>query len=246
MGCTLLYDFGRLEGPSVGADASNEGGPDGGADAAGPSLCDDSFAFCDGFENGLGAWTPTTSGGGTVRIDSTHVFRGNFALHATLPPVTTSGTAMEAYLVRSQLWPAPLYMRFFVYLLPPPARLSPTDLFFVNNAPPQLAGVALYVTAQNESAALGAFGGAGNATVTSAPLPAAKWLCLELEADGTHAFAWIAGEASPALTLPFSANVGQLLANLGLQYASATAGDGAYDAWFDEIAVDSKRVYCSR
>jgi hypothetical protein len=85
----------------------------------------------------------------------------------------------------------------------------------------------------------------GNASA-NAPLPTQQWICLELEADGANVYVWVDGLPDPALTVPFPSTSSGLLANLGLARSPASAGDGQYDAWFDEFAVDSQRIYCQR
>jgi hypothetical protein len=244
--CSFLYNFGNLEGSEAGAEAEASIDASGVEDAGPPSKCElSTFRFCDGFENGLDAWTPSTSGGGEVRTDSTHAFRGNLALHGTLPSAAVQ-TTMLAEVLRPA-WSVPIYVRFFAYLSPAMRHASPTNLFGLNYAPPQLSGVVLDVTGGDGTLGLSTFGSAppGNASST-APLPTEQWLCVEVEADGTNLYVWVDGILDAPLTVAFPATSPGLLANFGLVRTPASAGDGQYDAWFDEFAVDSSRIYCQR
>jgi hypothetical protein len=227
-------------------DVPTETGPSQGGDAGygGPSRCDaSSFAFCDGFEQGLGAWTQAAKGGGTLSVDSAHVARGQFALHSKLPPVATAGATVQAVVTHSQHWPQPMWVRFFLYLSPSGAtHASLTDLLTLNDTAP-LSGTNIYLLGDGGDVALATFG-ASVGSMTAGALPTNEWACLELEVDGANAQIWI--NDAPIVKIAFPVDTVALLANLGLNYVQAQVGDGDYDAWFDEFAVDDQYIACDR
>jgi hypothetical protein len=219
------------------------------ASPGGPSLCDSSvdsgLVFCDGFENGLGAWAIATTDGGTVTTDSTHAYRGNSALHAYLPPTTVSGAPYNAELFRTPPvpWPQPMYVRFFAYL-PSPKHGSGTSLVILNTVP-ALEGTNVLLTGNEAgSIALATFN-VPNATESNAiAMPPAQWVCLELEVDGEHSYLWINSASTPSITLSFPVPTTNLALSLGLRDPTALAGDAPYEGWLDEIAVGSRYVGC--
>jgi hypothetical protein len=215
--------------------------PDGGA-----SRCDaGAFVFCDGFEQGLGAWTDYTGGGGTVSVDSTHVVRGQLALHAALPTVGSAVTAMRALVEHDQMWPPLISVRFFIYLsLPGATHASVSNILNLNDTTP-LNGTNIYLTGNAPGViALGTFGTAGSQAAPLGALPLDEWTCIELEVDGANEQIWINDTSIVTIGLP--ADVANLRATLGLDHMDTRAGDGAFDAWFDEVAVAGEHIGCQR
>jgi hypothetical protein len=225
-----------------GSEAGDSGTP---ADAGpgNPSLCDAShFVFCDGFENGFGAQT-IARGGGAPTVDSTHVYRGAFAFRASLP-ATDAGATMSALVELGQAWPAHVFMRLFAFL---PVPLAPSGAGLLNYVDAVGAGVVLFVPGNNPGLFLQSFNLPDSGIArSSTPAPLGGWICVEMEVDTlAHVVnVWMNENALSDLTetLP----VGNLsLLNVGLSYNGAPAGP-AYEAWFDEIAVDTSRIGCAR
>ena len=234
-GCSLLYSTDAIS--SQTADAGPEGG------AGGPSLCDaSSFVFCDGLENGFGA-TAVANGGGAPTLDSRHVYRGQFALLSTMP-ATTVGSSMTAQILASQSWPAHLFVRFFAYL-PSPWPVG-ADLFTALDGTNN--GVALYLTENDAALSIINFGPSTNGiAISSTRAPLAQWVCFEMEVDSTgrDVNVWMNGSAVGDLSGSTPIGDPQLL-SVGLLYDKPSAIWPAYDAWFDEFAVDTSRIGCLR
>jgi hypothetical protein len=195
---------------------------------------------CDGFENGLAAWSVESSGGGAVATDRAHVFRGNFAMHAQLGPVTTTGAVMQAVVQRTQAWPEPMFIRFFVYM-PSPSPTSAAVLLDLNTA---AGGMLLLLLGGGGQITLESFGlpDAGSATSTAMPLD--QWVCIEEELDGSSVTLYRNG--TRILTKAFPVPTQGIVMDLGLTYDFGQMNDPAHEAWFDEFAVDTTRVGCDR
>jgi hypothetical protein len=83
--------------------------------------------------------------------------------------------------------------------------------------------------------------------VSSTQLPLGEWVCLELEVDTNahHLNVWMNGNELGDMSA--AVDVGKLdLLSVGLGYGGASDAWPAYDAWFDEIAVDANRIGCDR
>jgi hypothetical protein len=251
LGCSLLYSAdaisnARRDEPSPdGAAGGDAGGEDAGGDAGGDtsvvSTCDSPHVFCDGFEHGLGAWNQDTANGGTVTVDTLHRFRGNSALHASLP---AGATNIKAALTRTQSWGRPVYIRFFVYLTSP---LYPADLGLlqVQEPAPSQAILFLYTNGFPNYVAFGSQS-APDAS-TSGPLvevPLETWVCMEVALDGTNATLRMNGGDTPLATVTFVASTENVLLNLGLHVSQSS--NPAFDAWFDEVAVDNHPIGCTQ
>jgi hypothetical protein len=247
LSCSLLYSADAISGaPSdASSDAPSDASeaapsPEGGTDA--PTPCDPSFVFCEGFEHGLDAWTPDTKNGGTVTTDSTHAYRGAYALHTFLPGHTVD---LHAAIKYKQPWGSPVYVRFFVYLTSPlhPAYMS--LLFFTEPAP---SGAALALATNGPPGdnltfdSLAADGG-GSGALSSIPLD--TWVCLEVAIDGTSGSLWMNGSAKPLATVGFVAPTDTVTLGLGPHVGGSTI-DAAYDAWFDDVAVSHQAIGCAR
>jgi hypothetical protein len=237
--CSILYATDAIS--SRTGDAGSTAGDDAGA--GGASLCGASdFLFCDGFENGFGA-AQNERGGGLATVDATHVYRGAFALHSYMP-ATTPGADTAAAISQSQAWPAHVFARFFAYL-PPPWVVTVNLLTYVD--PPGNAGLALFIPAEAPTAAVATWG-VPNApySISSSRTPLGEWVCFEVEVDtvGHRLNVWMNGNALGDLSQ--TAPLGSL-GNLGVGFlTNASAPRPAYEAWFDEIAVDGVRIGCAR
>ena len=213
----------------------------------GPSRCDaGAFVFCDGFEQGLGAWTQSADGdgGGTVAVDSTHVARGEFAFHSKLSPVGTAGATMRAYLSHGQAWPQRISVRFFVYLSPSGAHASVTNVLNLNDTTPSI-GTTIFLTGSAAGdIAIDTFGVPNAMFNHVGVLPQNEWACLELAVDGMNAQVWM--NDTPIVTIGFVADVPNILVGLGLNFVGGKTGDGEYDAWFDELAIAGDHIGCNR
>jgi hypothetical protein len=239
------FDAGRpIDAGSTGAAASGEAGGD--------SLCAAANAiFCDGFENGSGAWAPTTASG-SIAIDSSKAYRGTHSLHAQTEAVTDTsqpkiGAGYTHLFVPTPSFP--VFVRMFVYM---PSPVAPSVGAFVNvlQAIPPYAGVQL-----NERPPGGYIGGTGyngldtDWSASSDLLPTDSWSCVEIEIDGppadtVHVYLWDTELAAMREGLPASVPPLGLL-NVGLAYFAANA-QPASDLWIDEVAVAGTRIGCTQ
>jgi hypothetical protein len=238
-GCSILYSTDSI------SSQTSDGGTVADAGPGGPSLCDaSSFVFCDGFENGFGA-TQDDNGGGSATVDSTHVYRGAFALHSSMA-ATSSGARMAAQVLQSQAWPAHVFMRLFAFL---PSPIAPQGAGLLNylDVTNSAAGLVLYAAGNDPTLQISTFGVPNAGTVVSSTrAPLGEWACFEVEVDsGAHLVnAWMNDNALGDLSETVAVAALQTVA-FGLSLGAPPAGP-PYDAWFDEVAVDSRRIGCTR
>ncbi len=239
-------DGGMPDGPGP----PDHGGPGDGAvaEAGGPSLCADSgFLFCDGFENGLDAWSSYGKGGGAVAIDNSFAFRGTSSVHVSLPAVgdASTGAPLQAVLYRLQgrgSASSPLYERVFAYF---PGHPLPSTSLLTLDAPAD-AGAVGYMRGDSGDIALLTYDTPGAHSVPSSnPMPTSSWVCLEMRVDGTTADFWVDGEAtSLSIALPLTSLMVDM--QLSISYSKPVAGASVYDAWYDEFVANGTRIGCER
>ncbi|MBK6694571.1 MAG: hypothetical protein IPG50_20525 [Myxococcales bacterium] len=229
------------------ADAPTTPWPDAGSDGpavllGGPSLCDaGTWLLCDGFEGAsLGApwYTPPTAFPDTARAA-----RGAGALHVHLDAgVTSAPSYVAAPIAFAKPWQS-TFARVFLYA-PGGQPLPNTGMlyFYFNGAGYPGADVASLGDGRFLLRAPPNYAGAPSALA----IPRDRWACLEMEIAPDDAGigtvrAWLDTE-------PFDVSLGGVpttqidTLQVGVQ-ATTTAN---LDLWFDEIAVDTKRIGCAR
>jgi hypothetical protein len=254
---TATFDaLAPLDGTSPDDAVAVQGAPDGPwpgpLEAGNPSLCASAgLAFCDGFENGAGAWMTQTNGG-SIAIESGRAYRGAFALHARQDAVTTNdGPRRTALFSHSppQAWPLQTFVRMFVYL-PPPVPQSIGALVDILESSSPYEGIQLNIRPPNGFFGGTAYNGLDTDWSSSTDLLATDaWTCVEMEIDGPPAnvvHIFVAGAELPAMERALPHDVpplGDL--QVGLSYFQANEQPQT-DLWIDEVAVDTSRVGCVR
>jgi hypothetical protein len=217
--------------------------PESGVVAGGPSLCATAnVLFCDGFENGLGAWTAEANGGHSSP-DKARAFRGSSSLHATVDAVKQPNGPVNAKQVHFQQLPADVFVRVFLYV-PSPFPPANPDLIeiTVDNAP--YPGMEVRGQTPGHLAAT-AFGGPTDDWTSASLLPLDQWTCLEVEVDGPNqAFrAWMNDAAIADMTRSFTQPVSTAgIVKVGLAYFGPAANQAPTEVWVDEVAVDGARI----
>jgi hypothetical protein len=213
----------------------------------GPSLCSSANAiFCEGFESGgTGGWGVL----GTVSVDSQHVFRGKYAMHAHQNAVG-SGTQTTGVLVSTQPYPTTdIYLRAYAYL-PSPA---PTGTFTFLRT--QLSANGQYsVDLRVDNGHFGT-----DATRTGVVMgskqapPLDRWFCVEWQIHlATTGYTIVNIDGAPVTGLQANntfdttntPNYDWLV--VGLDSGPQASGIPARDLWLDEIILDNKPIGCAR
>jgi hypothetical protein len=224
-------------------DATLEGG-----EAGPPSLCNPTFLFCDGFENGLSTWSQVYESGGAPSVDSTHVYRGTYALHAHIDPVVEAGATAYAEVQQIQAWPTHVFTRIFVYQ-PSPHPATPSGLLDLLAGSAPYSGIELLTDPPS--------GGIGKKTYNEADAEAwtseagaitlDEWVCFELEEDvaaGTsHLYMNDVEVTDMARTSLGLSSLGIL--GVGLSFLTPDVQPGE-DLWIDEVAVNTTRITCAK
>jgi hypothetical protein len=216
----------------------------------GASLCATAgVVFCDGFENGLGAWSTEMAMGGHLSVDTARFYRGTHSLHAHIDAINGMNRPSPAGLAdHSQSWPQPLFVRMFVYM---PSPFAPQSIGqFIDVIADQAPNQGVQLNARPTTAYFGGTGWNGLDTDWSSPndlIALGAWQCIELgiEASGfVHVFVEDHELLAMQHTLPAVPPAFGVL-KVGLAFFQAVQ-QPAYDAWIDEIAVDRAKIGCAR
>jgi hypothetical protein len=237
-----------IDARSVVAIATNgqAGEPSDAAEADGGSSCG-AYVFCDGFEQGLINWSSHDLSGGTLTVDSVHVYRGTHALHAHIDPVVEAGATAAALIQRFQEWPTHLFARFFAYQPSPrpPSPANYADLVALNSP---YSGIALSTDPPGGALAMNTFSTGQDQTWESdgGVMPTDQWVCFEVDldtvAETSHLYmndVEVTDMSQGMLALPGLGNLG-----VGLSFYLPSV-QGAQDAWIDEVAVSASRIGCT-
>jgi hypothetical protein len=233
-----------------------------------PSLCA-SFGglMCDGFEDKLPApsgWTTSIgTNSGSVAVDDQHVYRGSYALHihadATNSTPTMLGDIGGRVNTPRSFFDGPgieqavqhVWMRLFLFqpaLVP--GRLAPMNVERRATAALGVATADLYIESGSYVLA--------DQAMQSTPGPMSaihRWVCLELEWDNNAGQGRLDVDGAPVLSLsgpplrkdpndPMSLNVDFIA--FGYFNSRSVVQVPAFDAWIDEIALDTKPIGCTR
>ncbi len=232
-----------------GEDGGSDAGTDGGSDATaclnrGASSCPSAALFCDGFEAGrLAAWLNEITTGATVTIDNGCQYRGDQALHATVPSLASmmTGGARWYEVVSGTPTPGHQFVRAMVRVDAAPGAMP---MLTLREAEPSTNEVRLMLNPGATQVSLVSTAGAIASGIASFP-GLSRWVCVEWEldeaADTTRV--WLDDGATPAIEGTMGASalqrllVGPRISNLGGPLA-------ATDVWLDEIVVDDARIHC--
>jgi hypothetical protein len=224
--------------------------------ASPPSLCAaGGFRFCDGFESGMvdsASWSPR---GGGATVDSAHVYRGRFAMHAHLDALAAGAPEAEANLLTSKgaAVTGTIYARVFVYFASP---LSVEFDQFLNLADNNGTGVAVALDTDNPVDNNYTIGGQPNSYAQSSRTVAADhWQCVRLAISGQAAGGNnVTGNVQVSiddqdvtdadLTATTVSQETKLF--LGFDFGPPKNAVPAQDAWFDEIVIDDKPITCQQ
>jgi len=218
-------------------------------DPGSPSLCDSGFLLCDDFE------APTLrepwitfhhNNPALIEVDSQRAYRGQRSLHVQATVVSNGFSSAMIY--ETAIVPSPdLYVRAFVYISSAPS--DPELLMKVENSAFLGQEVWLLPTEQlrieNQISQPVAVAESAN------PLPLNCWVCLEWEVYSDAAAGkmglWLDDTVQTPLLTGNTLRTGDPQdIFLGVFFRPGAKAGGTYDAWYDEIVIDSKPIHCDR
>lgn len=221
----------------------------------GPSLCPGPFAFCEGFETDAIDNTRWNTGVGfssgvTISADTVQRMRGRSSLkaHVDAPLGDTIGLHLGQNRTQTLM---PAYTRVFVYL--PSVNMSLTWLLSMAQTG-TLDRLAITPDLDQRSYHLdSALPNTSSVSSLTGPVTG-RWICLEWKVQNgagpsnggemTLTVDNLDGTAPSVLTsAPFYANPFQFTFELGF---NASSPGKPFDIWFDELAIDSAPIGCSR
>jgi hypothetical protein len=216
--------------------------------APAPSTCASlggTVRFCDGFENAIAGsgWTVAASNGTATR-DTTRAYRGVASLHSHISgaPVMAAPVAL---LHRSDLFPiaGTLYARVWVYFTSGlPANFEQL-LNFADNG-----STGYSVATDHGKVTLDDYAAAvyqSSATL----MPLDRWACVQFEIQqqaGATGNIRIRVDGQLLSDLPQTATTTIAVnVSLGLDFYGNSDAIPVYDAWFDELIIDSNPTTCA-
>jgi hypothetical protein len=223
-----------------------------------PSRCagaNIALPYCDGFEGTDGSggfatfWTlPPALSGGDATIDSTHVRRGNSALHLSNNGVGDGGAPAYAIVGTKKPLPADLFVRAFVYV-PSGFDRAPGAIFLFEQAQAPYAQVALNLDTNAFSIYDSIDGTLQHAAGVA--IRNDDWMCLEWEVHGAASSPikmWVDDQPVAGLGTPVSTTppAGEPLDEVAVGLLSNVAGTRGREIWIDEVMIDAMRITCAR
>lgn len=224
----------------------------------GASRCDTAgVELCDGFENGeidLTIWSVLSPPGNSVSIDDQHVARGKLALHV----FASNADKTRVHISQKLTFPAfqnSFYGRAFVYMEEVP--INNFNLFAADGADGDF-------NLGGQVKPLGDPTGTSwirfsthplhTSSLSSTPVPSKQWNCWEWHFDGdgeSSLRAWLNEVPLDDITVTGGTSAGTWVApefdNLSFGFHHPHPEPAAsYELWFDEVAVDAKRIGCKR
>lgn len=215
--------------------------------APAPSTCGSLMGvlFCDGFEGPLigSGWSASASNGLPTR-DTSRAFRGAASLHSHINGAQAMAGPV-AVLHRSDLFPiaGTIYARVWVYFT---SGIPVSFEQFLNFADNSTTGYSIAtdhgkVTLDDYAA------GVYQSSATLMPLD--RWACVQFEVEQGNPMAAIHvrvdGQVLSDLPQTAAATVAVNM-SLGLDFYGNTAAIPPYDAWFDELIIDTKPTTCDQ
>ena len=199
--------------------------------------------FCDGFESPIigSGWSASASNGVPSR-DTSRSYRGAASLHSHINGAPSMAGPV-AVLHRSDLFTlaGTLYARVWVYFT---SGLPPSFEQFLNFADNGSTGYS--VATDTGKVTLDDYaGGVYQRSATAMPLD--RWACIQFEIEQGNPMASIRVlvDGQPLTDLPQTA-AATVAANLslGLDFYGNSVAIPQYDAWFDELILDTKPTTC--
>jgi hypothetical protein len=225
------------------ADAPGDAEP---PDAPAPP-CATGVLFCDGFEQGLGAWPNPEQTNGTIGLSTTRAHRGMYSVDAHENAITQGGGNPYVSIDHTQTWPPHFWVRFFVYVPSPfpPSNAALLNLIQSSGAYP---GIQLFLTGGKGNVAMTTFLTGNDHTWQSATIsPLDQWVCFEVEADVPNGTVHVSMNDTHLTDLDMM-NISLPspdTTKLGLGFFMPNV-QGAYDVWFDDVIVDDNPIGCTK
>jgi hypothetical protein len=260
-GDTPNPDQADADGDGVGDACAASAGDLGSArDAAPGSLCPNGLLLCDGFESGTlnpALWAREIDDSdsdfgikGSITVDPGRSYRGSYSLHVHMDRLPAYEYP-SAWVVESAAVPqSGIYLRAFVWV--PPTLLAADVGFLLGRNP----SFELWGFGARSGGHLSYSDGIGNGRTDDSAtslMPVDRWVCVEWLMSpemgdmlgGTKV--WIDGVEKTELTFPtgYPAAPFPSWVVLGL-LPQANVDLMPLDIWFDEVAVDSQPIGCSR
>ena len=222
------------------------------ADAFDQAAACTGFAVCDSFESPVFAsvWTPDAR----VSLDTTHVHRGQQAVHAAMPPLAVGqkGYAQiaETVTVSGVSAPPTFYVRAWLYLSSLPAGMNHLEL--ISNEGGGTTGDYTFAFSNDTKIYTQAD---GQVDAAGMPPPTNTWFCVIMKvtrgAASTGSVA-LTSDVLPSLSLPSattdsSANpLSRVAVGLGLAATNVVNAQPAIDMWIDDVIVDPNMPTCAQ
>ena len=240
--------FAPLAGDARTGDApgSDARGVDAPADAPGDAAYVCTGFICDGLDGATidPRWTVDTNNG-SITPDTARVHSGTSSLHLHTDAVSASTTNPRAELLTSQGFPVTgeIYARAWMYFASPmPGTPFAQLINFANTA-----GVGISMGERNAFVVDNDYTTPNYVASTTVMLPLDRWTCLQLAIpSGTSGTTHVAIDGAE-VTDASSSQTNQPAPDhvyLGVEWVATVSSLPAFDAWIDDIAIDTSPVPC--
>lgn len=213
-------------------------------DAAPAGNCKQSgVLYCEDFESDLPAFWDQISFNGIIARDQSRAYRGHASFHANVNVVPTK-TAW-ARLSETMTIPEPdRYMRSFVYL--PKASAMNDMVFMMTDDPKGYSAIGLGFTAGKME--IWSWGDSAAKAGDPALFPTDRWVCVEwhLHHAGNQSTMDVWRDGQAVVTAAAVTNKGTLPAMWAGIYSNSDNQAGTADVWYDDVAIDSKPIGCTK
>ncbi len=190
-------------------------------------------------------WTVDTQSG-TIVPDTTRFYRGTSSLHLHTNAISASTTNPRAELLTSQGFPVTgmIYARAWMYFASPmPGTPFAQLINFANTA-----GVGISMGERSAYVVDNDYTTPQYAQSTVTMLPLDRWTCLQLAIPSgvsgtTHVS--VDGVEVPDIATSQTNQPAPDHVYLGVEWVATVTSQAAFDAWIDEIAIDTSPVPCN-
>ncbi|MGE5184086.1 MAG: hypothetical protein ACM31C_18575 [Acidobacteriota bacterium] len=228
-------------------DSAGDGSLDAARDAGGDAAYVCTGFVCDSLDGATidPRWTLDTNAG-TIAPDTTRVYRGTSSVHLHTDAISMGTTNPRAELLTSQGFPVTgtIHARAWMYFASPmPGSPFAQLLNFANTA-----GVGISMGARSAFVVDNDYTTPQYAQSTVTMLPLDRWTCLQLDLPSgisgtTHVY--VDGVEVPDIATSQTNQPAPDHVYLGIEWVGTVTSQAAFDAWIDEIAIDTNPVPCN-
>ena len=220
-----------------------------------PNASQAGVLFCNGFESASASLAntyqnlllePATATNATVSVDSTHVYRGNSALHIHADGGTTETTiALDETATFTGASATHFYIRAFIFAPTGFPTTDRTEFLFTGQNSGAFDSVRLE-TLNTGFSIHNLIGGTEYTDSLTPTITLNAWTCVEWEVDvnNTKSVVTVNNNANTSFTSTTQTFTGVAKAGIFIDIGGDGLSHSARDFWLDELVIDSAQIGC--